>query len=255
MIWCPSILELPPPPEGKVGWPWAAETSLLAEQTLFQKVSGERPSSFWPSISIVTPSYNQGQFIEETIRSILLQGYPNIEFIIVDGGSNDESVPIIKKYSRWLKVWVSEPDSGQSHAINKGLLYCEGEIFNWINSDDLLTPGALYEVALAWKKEPHTIIAGRVIDFDEDGNETLIKPKALSLRNFVNFQAARKDQMTWHQPGTFLPRVKVMQVGGVQENLKFNMDHFLMIELLRICKVVSSPVVLARFRLHQHSVV
>ena len=95
----------------------------------------------WPRISIVTPSFNQGQFIEETIRSILLQGYPNLEYIIIDGGSTDESVEIIKKYEPWLTYWVSEKDRGQAHAINKGLERCTGEILAYINSDDYYYPG------------------------------------------------------------------------------------------------------------------
>ena len=89
--------------------------------------------SDWPRISIVTPSYNQGQYIEETIRSILLQGYPNLEYIIIDAGSTDQTVEIIKKYEMFLSYWVSESDNGQAHAINKGLSLCTGEIFNWIN--------------------------------------------------------------------------------------------------------------------------
>lgn len=91
----------------------------------------------WPRISIVTPSYNQGQFIEETIRSVLLQGYPNLEYIIIDGGSTDESIEIIKKYESHLKYWTSEKDRGQYHAINKGFAHATGEILGWINSSDL----------------------------------------------------------------------------------------------------------------------
>ena len=102
----------------------------------------------WPRISVVTPSYNQGQFIEETIRSVLLQGYPNLEYIIVDGGSTDGSVEIVRRYGLWISSWSSERDNCQSEAINKGLRGATGEIVSWLNSDDLLTPGALHKVAL-----------------------------------------------------------------------------------------------------------
>ena len=105
--------------------------------------------SSWPRISIVTPSYNQGQFIEETIRSVLLQGYPDLEYIIMDGGSTDHSVEIIRKYERWLAYWKSGRDGGQSMAINAGLEHASGSWGNWLNSDDLLTRGALAEIAAA----------------------------------------------------------------------------------------------------------
>src|ERR1051325_4216859 len=100
-----------------------------------------------PLITIITPSYNQGQFIEETILSIINQDYPRLEFIIIDGGSTDNTVDIIKKYADRITYWVSEKDKGQSNAINKGLHKATGDIINWINSDDQLMPGALTAVA------------------------------------------------------------------------------------------------------------
>ena len=136
---CPTLAELPPPPEGKSGWPWTKETRPLPHA---------RPDgSPWPRISIVTPSYNQGQFIEETIRSVLLQGYPDLEYMVLDGGSTDRSVDIIRKYERWLTLWRSESDGGQVFAINRGLNQSTGEIMNWLNSDDYLLPNALNIVA------------------------------------------------------------------------------------------------------------
>ena len=99
-----------------------------------------------PKISTVTPSFNQGKFLEKTILSVLEQGYPNLEYIIIDGGSSDESVDIIKKYADRLNYWVSEADRGQSHAINKGFERATGEIFGWLNSDDWYHPGALQAV-------------------------------------------------------------------------------------------------------------
>src|SRR5436309_815911 len=112
----PALNELPPPPSGKTGWPWTEETAQIAKNM--------PDGSPWQPISIVTSSFNQGGFIEETIRSILLQGYPNLEYIIIDGGSTDQSVDVIKKYQPWLAYWVSERDRGQADAINKGLERC-----------------------------------------------------------------------------------------------------------------------------------
>lgn len=242
---CTSLRELPAPAKDKTGWPWTEEGERLPD-----KMPDGCP---WPKVSIVTPSYNQGQFIEETIRSVLLQGYPNLEYIIIDGGSTDSSVEIIEKYSPWLTYWVSEPDRGQSPAINKGLAHCTGEVFNWINSDDLLCPGALRAVATAWAKKAGSIIAGPVVNFKQDGAENIIVPNALTLQNFLNRKAAKANSWKWHQPGTYLPLSQVKRVGGVREDLHFSMDHLLMIDLLEKCKVVYISETLARFRLHTNS--
>jgi glycosyltransferase involved in cell wall biosynthesis len=127
--------DLPPPASNKTDWPWTQEPTKCSET--------DYDLNPWPKITIVTPSFNQGRFIEETIRSVLLQGYPNLEYIIIDGGSTDDSIDIIKKYEKWLSYWVSEKDEGQAHAINKGIDMATGQWFNWINSDDMLLPNAL----------------------------------------------------------------------------------------------------------------
>ena len=124
-----TLNDLPAPPPGKVGWPWTKQSDPVGDRMA--------DGSEWPRISIVTPSYNQGQFIEETIRSVLLQGYPNLEYIIIDGGSTDQTLDVIKSYETWLSFWCSEPDNGQTDAINKGFGYCKGDIFTWLNSDDV----------------------------------------------------------------------------------------------------------------------
>jgi glycosyltransferase involved in cell wall biosynthesis len=108
----------------------------------------------FPRISIVTPSYNQAKYLPETIESILRQDYPNLEYIIIDGGSSDESVDVIKRYESHLAYWVSERDSGQSEAINKGVKRATGDLFNWINADDILFPGALRRIAEAFVQNP-----------------------------------------------------------------------------------------------------
>ena len=110
---CPTLIELPPPPSRKTGWPWTEESPRLPDV---------RPDgSPWPKLSVITAVFNAADFFEESLRSALLQGYPNLEVVVIDGGSTDGTVDIIRRYEPWIAYWVSEPDRGQSHATNKGL--------------------------------------------------------------------------------------------------------------------------------------
>jgi glycosyltransferase involved in cell wall biosynthesis len=143
---CPTLNDLPKPIEGKTGWPWTEESLKLPN---FMP-----DGSLWPQISIVTPSYNQGEFLEETIRSVLLQNYPNLEYIIIDGGSSDNSLEIIKKYEKWISYWVSEKDGGQAHALNKGFHKAKGLIVGWQNSDDYYGKDACKNCVLVAQKYP-----------------------------------------------------------------------------------------------------
>lgn len=230
---------LPDPPSGKIGWPW---TSSLPP---FESLMANGDS--WPKISIVTPSFNQGEFLEETIRSVLLQNYPNLEYIIIDGGSDDNSVEIIKKYEPWIKYWVSEKDNGQAHAINKGLEHCNGDIFNWINSDDYLTDGALKIIAKNFIG--YDLLAGAVLNFDST-NKILVQSAALSPDNMIGGDTS----VVYQQPGTWLKVEKLKQVGGPSEDLHFSFDWLMTINYLNSFKKVKYiDYVLANFRLHNKS--
>ena len=216
---CVTLDELPEPPRGKTGWPWTEESRRLP--------SGASQGRSWPRISVVTPSFNQGPFIEETIRSILLQGYPNLEYFIMDGGSTDASVEIIKKYSPWLSYWVSEPDSGQSDAINRGLKRASGEFATWINSDDLLCKNALVEHASRIGFAPDTVYVGNCIYIDETGNVLLLhRGRVQSLEDLVRvntvWNGARGHIV---QPEVMFPRELYRTVGGLDRNNHFTMDY------------------------------
>jgi glycosyltransferase involved in cell wall biosynthesis len=204
-----------------------------------------------PPITIVTPSFNQASFIEETILSVLTQGYTNLQYIIIDGGSTDGSVDIIRKYEAHLAYWVSEPDQGQYHALQKGFGHATGELLGWLNSDDTYLPGALLAVGEAYQEHPGSCIAGPVINVDKrSGKDTLMPQFGITFENMVRFWELKHS---WHQPGFFFPRATYVLVGGVDGSLNYLMDHDLACRLLRHCQVayVSQP--LARFRLHEAS--
>ncbi|MCS3685478.1 glycosyltransferase family 2 protein [Salinibacter ruber] len=203
--------------------------------------------SSWPRISVVTPSYNQGAFIEETIRSVLLQGYPNLEYIVVDGGSTDETLDILEKYDPWIDHWVSEPDNGQSQAINKGLVHCTGTIFNWLNSDDLLEPGALGAIAHSFGA--HDVLAGRARHFAEEDSWI----KKTDIDQFAPEPLLRAD-CQFSQESVWLKTKQVKALGGVDESFHYSMDRELYVRYTyHYPDVKGIPDILGRFRVHDES--
>jgi glycosyltransferase involved in cell wall biosynthesis len=240
---CPTLADLPPPPPGKHGWPWTAETPQLP-------ATGPDGSP-WPRISIVTPSYNQGQFIEETIRSVLLQGYPDLEYVIADGGSTDGAVSIIKKYQRWLTHWVSEKDRGQAHAISKGLARTTGAVFNWINSDDFLEPGAMATIGASYASTGCAVAAG-VRNLLQSGADELIFNQDLVLPAAL---APTSDTTpVFHQPGLWLDLQVLRTLEPIDETFNYAFDWLLLLRYInRYPRLTYVPSVVANFRLHAES--
>lgn len=202
-------------------------------------------------ISIITPSFNQGDYIEETICSVLDQGYQNLDYIIIDGGSTDKSKEIIKKYEKHLSHWESEIDSGQSHAISKGLSYATGDVINWLNSDDYLEPGSLKLISEIFEDPSVNAYCGvsRIFGF---GTSRISSGTDVYFGNLEKTIAlARIDQ-----PETFFRRSTWLDIGGINHRYHYLMDKELWIRfLLRfgLAGVRRSKDIIANFRLHNAS--
>jgi len=198
----------------------------------------------YPKISIVTPSYNQGEFIEETILSVINQNYPNLEYIIIDGGSTDSTVEIIKKYEKHITYWVSEKDNGQTDAINKGFKKATGEIYGWLNSDDLLEKGALFKVAEFFNENPEAqVVYGNFRYIDKEGN--IVK----------NVRETGFHKFLWvygynyiPQPSTFWRSELFHRVGGLDETYQCAMDAHLWMRFMQQTKIYHINSFLSRFR-------
>ena len=236
---CPTLSELPPPPSGKTGWPWTQASPQPPDQM--------PDGAEWPKISIVTPNYNYGQFIEETIRSVLLQGYPNLEYIVIDGASTDDSVEILKKYEPWLSYWVSEKDKGQSNAINKGFNMATGNIFNWLNSDDVFCQNALKNVAKTWINNPncHFLTGdGQYVNLDINDPCYYVKPSNYSFADLLQIYANKYLP----QPSVFFSSIAWQEVNGLNENLSYSMDLDLWLRLRSRFRMIYLPCCLSILR-------
>lgn len=236
-----SVLsDLPPAFPDKTGWPWTKASRRLSDRMA--------DGSAWPKISIVTPSYNQGQFLEETIRSVLLQEYPNLEYIVVDGGSTDGSVRVIEKYAQWLSYWVSEPDRGQAEAVNKGLRMAGGDLIGWLNSDDLYEPDVLGDVARAFAQNPGTSVVFGDCYFVDENNKTT------GVLAAIDQPFDRKLQLWrgWNvpQPSTFVRREVLSRIGLLDESLDYVVDYDWFLRISRSYSFLHTGRVMSRYRIH-----
>lgn len=217
---CPSLSELPSPPAGKTGWPWTEASTPLPPT---------RPDgSPWPLVTVVTPSYNQARYLEATLRSILLQGYPNLEYFVMDGASTDGSVEIIQKYAPWLAHWVSERDGGQSAAINRGLRLGSGEFATWINSDDMLERHALSNHASRIGFRPGVVYLGDCMYINEHDDPLYVRRgRVHSLDDLLRVRTVWRDQQQHGhivQPEVLFPLDMVRSVGCLDVHNHRTMD-------------------------------
>jgi glycosyltransferase involved in cell wall biosynthesis len=201
------------------GWPW---------QVPFAGVAPENGTcAFWPRITVVTPSFNQSAYLEETIRSVILQGYPNLEYIVIDGGSTDGSVDIIRRYEEHIAFWVSEPDGGQCQALNKGFRRSTGEWLAWLNSDDVYLPGALMTIAQTIRSRSSiNWIVGAVRVGDDRLNKLGTFSPVCDTDYWLDFVCTKKRHGTaLPQQGSFWSRRAWEKAGCLDESFHFAMDH------------------------------
>lgn len=202
----------------------------------------------WPRVSVITPSYNQAAFLEDTIRSVLLQGYPNLEYIVMDGGSSDGSVDIIRKYAPWIAHWESAPDKGQSDAINRGWQRATGDIVAWLNADDLYCPDAIRNAAACFRANPDAaMVYGAADVIDEHGERcgVMIVPDRFRILEMIRSFNNIVPSVT-----AFVRRGTIAAVGALRTDLHFTMDFEFALRIGLHGAVVRDAGIRSRVRVH-----
>jgi glycosyltransferase involved in cell wall biosynthesis len=237
----PMTRDVLPAPAGKAGWPWegGGDSDPRDANDDFQ----------WPRITIVTPSFNQGKYLEQTLRSVLLQGYPNLEYVVLDGGSSDNSVEILERYAPHLAYWHSERDAGQADAVASGFERATGEIHGYLNSDDMLLPGALRHVARMFRRFPKTgVVYGNRLVIDEEGAVIgrHIWPYFLTRHHWARGQPVAQESTFWRES-------VYRSVGGIDRTKFFVLDYDLFYRMWTAARFRKTREYLGCIRVHDET--
>lgn len=202
-----------------------------------------------PLVSIIVPTFNSEKFLEKTLLSLFSQTYPYIEIIVIDGGSSDSTIDLIKKHSGKITRWISEEDSGQSNAINKGFIIANGEIATWLGSDDIMYRDSVERIVEIFNKDNSIgIVYGDIDKIDE--NDFIFKKKKYL---FLTYDYLLNKNQAVPQPGSFYRMKYLRQVNYLNETLDQTMDYDLFLKLLKISKGFYTGYPLAQFRMHSRN--
>lgn len=239
---CPTLSELPPPPPGYSGWPWTEESPRLPNTM--------PDGSAWPRVSVVTPSYRHAEFIEECIRSVLLQGYPDLEYIVIDDCSLDGSVEVIRKYKQWLTLKVHQQNCGEANTVNEAWRMCTGEIIGWISSDDFYTIEAISTaVNYLLSHVDVTAVYGDWHLIDENS-------RLLEAYRTADYEVEQVIKHWSHpiSPGRFFRRSAFDLVGYLNPSYHWPVDIDYFLRLGLVAEIRRIPTVLLHFRSHEATV-
>jgi glycosyltransferase involved in cell wall biosynthesis len=236
------LIDLPLAPANKEGWPWNFGCTHLPAKM--------DNGSLWPRISLVTPSYNQSRFLEETLRSVLLQGYSNLEYIVMDGGSTDGSIEILQKYAQYFDYWTTAKDEGHAHALISGFKRSTGVILGFVNSDDVLMPNALSTVGRFFVAHPEVdLVVGKSLIYDSSSQIIYrVLGLAPTFRSLLFYGSAG-----FNQPASFWKKRAMFEVGGFDASMQFSFDYDMYLRLTKRRKACHIDKYLAAFRIHPES--
>jgi len=229
----------PPPPDGRHGWPWTRDDDDTALEPPTKRESV-------PRVTVITPSFNQGEYLEEAIRSVILQDHPNLEYIVIDGASTDNSVEVVKRYGPWISFWVSEPDDGQAGAINRGFERATGDYLCWLNADDVLYQGFLSRRVAEFATRPATdLIYGDVHSGWDDSERHDFRGESLPYLEML-----RTLRVSIPQQSAVWRKAAVDRLGGLDPRWHVVLDREFFLRLARNCDMTYIPGACGFFRQH-----